>query len=104
MTPEQKKAYDLKQRMDRADWQHPAKTFRKFFGRKGLERHSLSAKQMEQLLVEVKNKSEWQAVSMTTYWDCSSQYCLSYKKGRDNLRKNSCPNVNNEIWHKGPRK
>jgi len=40
---------------------------------------------------------------MTTYWDCSSQYCLSYKPGREALKKNSCPNVNNEIWHKGPR-
>jgi hypothetical protein len=103
MTPEQKKAHDLKKRMDSADWSHPAKTFKKFFGKKGLERHSLSVKQLEELQVEVKNKTEWQAVSMTTYWDCSSQYCLSFKNGRDNLRK-QCANVNNEVWHKGPRK
>eukprot|EP00746_Dinoflagellata_sp_MGD_P159352 gnl/MRDRNA2_/MRDRNA2_86681_c0_seq3.p1 gnl/MRDRNA2_/MRDRNA2_86681_c0~~gnl/MRDRNA2_/MRDRNA2_86681_c0_seq3.p1 ORF type:complete len:363 (+),score=98.96 gnl/MRDRNA2_/MRDRNA2_86681_c0_seq3:64-1152(+) len=103
LTPEQKKRNDLKRRMDAADWSHPAKTFKKFFGKKGLERHSLSVKQVEELAVEVKNKSEWQAVSMTTYWDCSSQYCLSFKNGRDSLRK-TCKNVNNEVWHKGPRK
>merc|ERR1719160_1968279 len=104
MTPEQKKAYDLKKRMDRADWTtNPAKTYRKFFGKKGLETHSLSDAQLKQLTEEVQNKSEWQAVSMTTYWDCSSQYCLSFKPGRDNL-KQTCPNVNNNIWHKGPRK
>jgi len=104
MTPEQKKAYELKKRMDRADWTtNPAKTYRKFFGKKGLETHSLSDTQLKQLTEEVQNKSEWQAVSMTTYWDCSSQYCLSFKPGRDNL-KQTCPNVNNNIWHKGPRK
>jgi len=94
---------DLRKRMASADWEHPARTFKKFFGKKGTLEHSLSDGQLEQLKVEVKNKTEWQAVSMTTYWDCSSQYCLSFKNGRDALRK-SCANVHNEVWHRGPRK
>ena len=93
----------IQEKMKTADWNHPAQEFKKIFGKNALESHTLSGEQMDKLLVEVKNKSEWKHASMTTYWDCSSQYCLSFKNGREALKKNSCPNVNNEIWHRGPR-
>lgn len=96
----------LQKKMAAADWSKgPKQTFMKFFGKsKGLTRHSLSDAQMEKLLVEVKNKTEWQAASMTTYWDCSSQYCISHKSGREAMMKNSCPNIHNDLWHLGPRR
>lgn len=103
MTDEERLKEKMK-KMEKDDWSKPKFMFKKYFGKTlGTERHSLSNSQMDKLLKEVQNKTEWQAASMTTYWDCSSQYCLSFKPGRENLRKNSCPNVNNENWHKGPR-
>jgi len=91
------------QAMTHADWSNPKRTFMKFFGTKGLTSHSLSDAQLAQLAKQVQNKTEWKPVSMSTYWDCSYQYCLKHKPGREAMRKNSCPNIHNEMWHRGPR-